>query len=659
MTLLKARVGQRSVVGRRWEVSPRRVGLVVWALSVGAAAGAVVLVVAVRRSGDPLPEVYLGDVWSALVLPAVGLCLVNGSVYRRVGWLFGVGGLGSGLAAFGFAWAAWAERKPSLVGWAGAGVWIGSWVWQAGPLVAVLVLLLLPEGRATGWRRGASVAALAATGVQAMLSAFTGLTATDSISGATVAVPNPLAVAALERLVWPAFLLTFLVLLAVHVAGVVHLGLRWRVAEGRDRTCLAVLAMFAWPSLLPWGDVPAVGTWLDALVLPAFAVAVAVALLRFGGANADVVVGRTYLWASLTTCVVAAYLLVVTVLSALLQRAGGASVAVAASGVVALLVAPLRLRLQRSVDRTLYGARAHPYASVAGLSRRLQGSVSPDDVLPAVVRTITEELQLPYAAFRLAGDVGDLGDVSVVECGAPRGDLVRLPVNYLGTVVGELLVSTPGHGVALRAAERRLLAELARQSGAAAHGVATVAELRRSRERLVAAREEERRSLRRELHDDLGATLTGVALGIDAAGNQVPVGSAAAEQLEPGPQGGVDGGGGPAADHRRVAAAGPGRAGAGFRDPPPAACPQRGQRPGSAGGCGAVGDVAARGGGGRLPRRSRGGPQRRPARSRPARHGDAEDRSGLPRLGCRRRRARVRGDCRFGRRPIDDGATGG
>jgi signal transduction histidine kinase len=111
------------------------------------------------------------------------------------------------------------------------------------------------------------------------------------------------------------------------------------------------------------------------------------------------------------------------------------------------------------------------------------------------------------------------------------GDLIVLPVEYLGARIGNLVVSTPGPGVVLRAAERRLLADLARQSGPAAHGVATLMELRRSRQRLVAAREEERRSLRRELHDDLGAMLTGVALGIDAAGNRLTAGSPAAEQL--------------------------------------------------------------------------------------------------------------------------------
>ncbi len=142
--------------------------------------------------------------------------------------------------------------------------------------------------------------------------------------------------------------------------------------------------------------------------------------------------------------------------------------------------------------------------------------------------TLTDELRLPYAAFHLDGQDGD---VAVAEHGMVQGELIVLPVEYLGARVGNLVVSTPGHGVTLRAAERRLLADLARQAGPAAHGVATLMELRRSRQRLVAAREKERLSLRRELHDDLGAMLTGVALGLDAVGNRLPEGSPAAEQL--------------------------------------------------------------------------------------------------------------------------------
>jgi signal transduction histidine kinase len=496
-------------------------------MAVGAAAGAVAFVLALRRFDLPVPEVYLDNVWLAVVLPAVGLLLVGRVPYRTVGWLFAVGGLGAGVAALGFAFAAWAVTRPSLYGWAGAGVWVGRWIWMAG-MLGPLVVLLLPDGQLRGWRRAAFVAAWASIAVEAVFSALTGSTNTDPITGDTAALPNPLAIGALERLAWPLLLVAFAVHLMAQVAGAVYLTWRWRRATGRDRTCLAVLTVAAWAVALPWAGVPAVGTWLDMLVIPAFAVTVAVALLRYGDTDVDVILGRSYMWASLTMCVVAAYLLVVTVLAALLQRAAGASLAVAASGVVALLMAPLRARLQRSVDRLLYGARADPYASVAALSRRLEGSVSLDEVLPAVARTITDELHLPYAAFHLTGAGGA---VAVAEHGAVRGDLIVLPVEYLGEQVGNLVVCTPGHGVTLRAAERRLLTDLARQSGAAAHGVATLMELRRSREHLVAAREQERRSLRRELHDDLGAMLTGVALGVDAADNRLPAGSPAAEQL--------------------------------------------------------------------------------------------------------------------------------
>jgi hypothetical protein len=84
-------------------------------------------VLTLRRSGGPVPEVhFLGNVWSALVLPAAGLLLVGRLPYRTIGWLFSVGGLGAGLAAFGFAFAAWAGQRPGLYGWAGAGVWVAS-----------------------------------------------------------------------------------------------------------------------------------------------------------------------------------------------------------------------------------------------------------------------------------------------------------------------------------------------------------------------------------------------------------------------------------------------------------------------------------------------------------------------------------------------------
>jgi signal transduction histidine kinase len=481
-----------------------------------------------RRHGEPLPETYLGNVWSALVLPGVGLLLIGRAQWRTMGWLFSAGGVSAGLAAVAFAWAAWAGAQPDWVGWAGWAVWVGSWAWMGSPLAGRVVVLLLPGGSVDGWRRRGVVVVVAGTAVLALVAAFTGTMPTDPISGATVAAANPLGVAALEPLIWPVFGVVTLLLLAIQVTATVRLTRIWRDSRGPQRAESAWLCAGAWVMLLPWGAAPVVGSWLDALAVPGFAVTVAVGLLRFAPSRSDSDFNRAYLWASLTTCLVAGYLLVVTLLSAVVQQAGGASVAMAASGVVALAVAPLRSRLQRSVDRTLYGARADPYASIAGLSRRLEATMSPDEVLPIVVRTMGEELQLPYAACRLTGSGQDLG---VFSYGTPRGDLVSVPVEYLGQQVGELVVSTPSPAVALRPAEERLLADLARQAGVAAHGVATIVELRRSRERLVSAREEERQSLRRELHDELGALLTGAALGIDITADHLPPGSPAVEQL--------------------------------------------------------------------------------------------------------------------------------
>jgi signal transduction histidine kinase len=93
---------------------------------------------------------------------------------------------------------------------------------------------------------------------------------------------------------------------------------------------------------------------------------------------------------------------------------------------------------------------------------------------------------------------------------------VTLPLTYQGATVGELLVA-PRAGEALGAQDRRLLDDLARQAGVAVHAVQLTTDLQRSRERIVTAREEERRRLRRDLHDGLGPRLAGLTLRIETA----------------------------------------------------------------------------------------------------------------------------------------------
>jgi signal transduction histidine kinase len=150
------------------------------------------------------------------------------------------------------------------------------------------------------------------------------------------------------------------------------------------------------------------------------------------------------------------------------------------------------------------------------LGRQLEATPVPDAILPSIVETVAHALRLPYVAIALKHD-DDL--VVAAAAGTPSAEPVRLPLLYQGQVVGELILGTRPGEEGFSASDRRLLDDLARQAGVASYAVRLTADLQRSRERLVTAREEERRRLRRDLHDGLGPALASVALMADAARN--------------------------------------------------------------------------------------------------------------------------------------------
>src|SRR5581483_5351827 len=115
--------------------------------------------------------------------------------------------------------------------------------------------------------------------------------------------------------------------------------------------------------------------------------------------------------------------------------------------------------------------------------------------------------------------------------GRPVSDPQRLPLVYQGTRLGELQVGPRAPGEPFDASELRLLQDLAHQIAVAVHALRLSLELQRARERLVAAREEERRRLRRDLHDGLGPALSGLMLKIEAARNLAERDPAAAKAL--------------------------------------------------------------------------------------------------------------------------------
>jgi len=266
--------------------------------------------------------------------------------------------------------------------------------------------------------------------------------------------------------------------------------------------------------------------YLALLLIP---LSIGIAMLRYHLFDVDVLINRTLVYGTLTACVIGLYVLVVGYLGVLFRMAeghGSLAISLLATGLVAVLFQPLRDRLQRGVNRLMYGDRDDPYAVLSRLGQRLEAVLAPEAVLPTIVATVKESLKLPYAAIALKE--GDAFAVAAAS-GIPVDDALRLPLVYQNETVGQLLLGPRASGETFTPADRRLLDDLAREAGVAVHAVRLTtdlqrlaADLQRSRESLVAAREEERRRLRRDLHDGLGPTLASLAQRLDTARILVP-----------------------------------------------------------------------------------------------------------------------------------------
>lgn len=185
----------------------------------------------------------------------------------------------------------------------------------------------------------------------------------------------------------------------------------------------------------------------------------------------------------------------------------GAAVAVA-------FVLPVRSLLDRFATHIVY-AKGHA-SPVVLLEQRLVASVPDQDVATVVAGTVSEALSVPYVAVKLHGDVAaEVGDRSVP--GRGQQALEMFPVHYLGSEVAEIVVAPRAGDITLAGRDREVLVRLADSAGAALHGAAVLRDLSLARERLVFSREEERRRLRRDLHDDLAPTLAGLGMRAAAA----------------------------------------------------------------------------------------------------------------------------------------------
>jgi signal transduction histidine kinase len=239
------------------------------------------------------------------------------------------------------------------------------------------------------------------------------------------------------------------------------------------------------------------------------------AILRYRLWDIDIIINRALVYGTLTAIVIGIYVLIVGGLGTAIQGRNNLLISILATGLVAVLVQPLRDRLQRGVNRLMYGERDDPVTVLSRLGRRLEGTLAPDAVLPSLVETVAQTLKLPYVAIEATTDEGP-NSTSAISYGQPQPDVVRLPLVYQTETIGQLAVSPRAHGEELNPMDRHLLENIAHQAGMAVHAVSLTADLQRSRQRLVTTREEERRRLRRDLHDGLGPNLASQGLKLAA-----------------------------------------------------------------------------------------------------------------------------------------------
>ncbi|MBG0829294.1 sensor histidine kinase [Planomonospora sp. ID67723] len=471
----------------------------------------------------PLP--FAPEDMAGTAFPIFGALLILRRPRLLIGWVLLGGGLACAVNILAANLALLQAPTPYAVG-APKLLWVAvgqSWA-LATLLLGVLLPLLYPTGRLPSprWRALVVFACLVQglEGLRSMLVLLGG------------AAPPPALRENLHRLTAVAMGLAF-----------VSLAVRFRRADPVGRHQI-VWPLFAFAGLIvPWvmgGHV----WWLASFTIPLIPAAIAFAILRHGLYEIDTLITRALVGAGLVGVIGGVYVGVGAAFSLLLSdldQIGGLLAALCAG----VFFHPLRRVLQRGADRLLYGSRGDPVALAGELRRRLQRT-DPAEGLPAALEVLREGLSVTGVAVRFTEPPGPsaaapFGEWPGRTLSGELGEVAReVPLVWHGEPVGHLLIGPPGARRLPAAHNERVIAALTPYIADAAHAVRLVGALRRSRERIIATREEERRRLRRDLHDGLGQSLSGMAMSINAARRSLHVSPENAELLLDGLRAGMD-----------------------------------------------------------------------------------------------------------------------
>src|SRR5215203_4253127 len=359
----------------------------------------------------------------SLAYPTVGALIASRLPTNPIGWIFCSLGLLYIAQRFATAYADYALLWNFAFPGGEYAAWFSNWVEYAGIiLTGVFLTLLFPDGRLLSrrWRIVAWMAVLGA-GLSGISDAFNpdGLDTHQYVEnpfGVSAAIGGGLTTHELfDDLseVGPALLLIS------SIAALVSLILRLHRAWGDERQHLKWFLYATLPASVSFSYIFVIFSrlyfpvlrfldpylpfqWfftyindyyvpvISLLFVPVFTF---IAILRYRLYDFDVVINRTLVYGALSACVVGIYVLAVVALGTVFQARGNLAISLLATGLVAVLFQPLRSRLQRSVNRLMYGERDDPYAVLSRLGRRLEASLEPEAVLPTLVEDIARALK--------------------------------------------------------------------------------------------------------------------------------------------------------------------------------------------------------------------------------------------------------------------------
>ena len=492
----------------------------------------------------------------------IGALIASRTERNPIGWLLMLIGAGFLLGGFTDEYLRYAIPRGMGDGiFTHLAAWVTNWVFSLVAFPIPWILLLFPDGKLPT-RRWKPVA-IAIAVLEGIL--LLGLILSPGPIDADFPGPlprNPTGIAALEGVLDPLLTIGGFLLLALSFSTVAAVIIRYRRSMGEERQQMRwfVAAVGLGTLLLIPAIVSSIGleanetTPLSDLLFFAFFLvlaiglpgACAIAILRYRLYELDIVVKKTVLYVVVALVLIAMFF----VFAVLVGRAFIEANPLAILGSVALGLAfwPVVRTARRVADRVVYGGRATPYEVLTEFSDRVGGSYASEDVLPRMARILANAVGARDAVVWLhvgnelrpsgIASSDDAPPVPVVLRGEGIPSLpadCAVEVRDQGELLGALSVSMPANDP-INPSKERLVRDLASQAGLVLRNVRLIEELRASRQRLVAAQDEERRRLERNIHDGAQQQLVALTVKLrlleQLAGRDPEKASAIATQLQ-------------------------------------------------------------------------------------------------------------------------------